>query len=411
MDHASYSNDMTPTVVITVGVAQETVRILQQAVQNKTWPVSFSPFDAYISATRRPSFAPLMKSARACIAFVDFDRDKESAIQTTKYLLEIFPQQTSVVALAHNDTSSIILDAMRAGCTEFMRLPIALPELEDLLHRIEKQWLATHAQTIFHKQGSLVTFFGAKGGVGTTTLAAHVAMYLAVHHKKKTLLIDHHAELGHICVYLGIDGSRFHFQEVVRNVSRLDSELLRGFVARHKSGLDVLASPDSYGEGQALEVLPTIRTLDFLRGEYDYVLVDSSLSQEEGQASLLDASSQIYLVTTPEIGAVRDLSRYVDKLMLLDHAYEKVQVVVNRASAPYAIHIDQIEAAIKLPVAIRIPNNYQDLVRAGNLGEPIAPTDTSEFSAQVTSWANMIAGNSKQHASPERTKRLFGLWK
>jgi len=68
-------------------------------------------------------------------------------------------------------------------------------------------------------------------------------MYLVLCHQKKTLLIDNHPQLGHACIYLGIDGSRYHFQELVRNLSRLDSDLLRGYIATHESGLEVLASP------------------------------------------------------------------------------------------------------------------------------------------------------------------------
>ena len=63
--------------------------------------------------------------------------------------------------------------------------------------------------------GSVLSFFGAKGGVGSTTLAVHLAMYLVQCHQKRVLLIDNHPELGHVCVYLGLDGSRFHFNEVV----------------------------------------------------------------------------------------------------------------------------------------------------------------------------------------------------
>ena len=84
------------------------------------------------------------------------------------------------------------------------------------------------------KEGSIFAFFGAKGGVGTTTLAVHLATLLAADNKsKKVLFIDNHLQFGHACMYLGVDGSNFHFQELVRNVNRMDSELLGSFLARH----------------------------------------------------------------------------------------------------------------------------------------------------------------------------------
>ena len=72
----------------------------------------------------------------------------------------------------------------------------------------------------------------------------------------------------------------------------------------------------------------------------------------------------IYLVATPEIGAIRDLSRYVDDLMQIECTTEKMQVVINRFSSRYAVNIEQIEKAISLPVAIRLPNSYAELVRS-----------------------------------------------
>ena len=57
-------------------------------------------------------------------------------------------------------------------------------------------------------------------------------------------MIDLHPQSGHVGLYLGLPGSRYDFPELVRNVGRLDSALLSGFVAHHASGVDVLQSPD-----------------------------------------------------------------------------------------------------------------------------------------------------------------------
>ena len=123
---------------------------------------------------------------------------------------------------------------MRAGCSEFLYKPYNEAVLLESLHRMQEQLATPSVKNVAH--GSVLSFFGAKGGVGSTTLAVHLATYLVENHQKKVLLIDNHLELGHVCVYLGLDGSRYHFAEVVRNVNRLDSELLRGFIAKHPSG-------------------------------------------------------------------------------------------------------------------------------------------------------------------------------
>ena len=85
--------------------------------------------------------------------------------------------------------------------------------------------------------GTIVSLMGVKGGVGTTSIAVQLAATISKVYGKRTLLVDAHPELGHACIYLGLDAERSHFANVVQNVNRLDSELLRGFVVRHALGL------------------------------------------------------------------------------------------------------------------------------------------------------------------------------
>jgi len=396
--------------VITVCVSPETTEEIVQAVESARWAVTASNFEAYISAVRRPYFGPQINAAKSCIAVVDFDLDPDQAVETAKYLQGLFPGKVTVMALAESRDPDLLLRAMRGGCTEFLHKPFHRDALNDTLNRLDRQWSAAAAPA--HARGSILTFLGSKGGVGTTTLAVHMAMYLVQSHKKRTLLIDHHPELGHACVYLGIDGSKYHYQEVVRNVNRLDSELLKGYIAKHPSGLEVLSSPDICGAMKPLDAGGVATTLEFLRGEYDYVIVDCPTSMDDTTLAVIDVSTSVYLVATPDVGAIRDLARYVDHLTQIDGATQKMQVVVNRVSSRYAVNVEHIEKAIRVPVAIQLPNSYAELVRSANLGEPISLKGKSEFTTQFMNWANTVVGSTAK--APEvqaKTKsKIFAMW-
>ena len=141
--------------------------------------------------------------------------------------------------------------------------------------------LGRRLRPVPRNSGKILSFFGAKGGVGTTTLAVHLAMFLVRGFGKKVLLIDNHAQLGHVALYLGMDGSHHHFNDLVQNVSRLDQDLLRGFIATHPSGLEVLSSPDVYGGVWKADTDSVERTLEFLSTLYDFVLLDCEASFED----------------------------------------------------------------------------------------------------------------------------------
>jgi len=400
------NNPQTFTVaLLTVCVDGAVTRKLMEPAARLSWGISTASFDEYMAALRRPHLPPEIKNAEALIAVVDFDRDPEQALETTAYLNQLFFGRIAIVALSRGRDSELLLRAMRAGCNEFLNLPLDVDQFQQTLERLERQWSQTIGRS--RARGHILSLFGAKGGVGTTTVAVELAVFLVRCHKKKVLLIDNHPELGHVCLYLGLDGNRYNFHELVRNVNRLDSDLLRGFIAKHQSGLDVLSSPDSHDELRSVDPEAIGQTLDFLCGEYDYVLLDCETSLSESNRAVMDRSDQIYMVATPEIGAIRDLSRYIDSFLQNQYTTERFFIVINRYSSRDAVSIEQIEKAIRLPVGVKICNSYAECLRAINVGEPIGPDRKTEYSIQFAKWVDALAGGDGAELPPPAKKRFW----
>jgi pilus assembly protein CpaE len=405
------SNSTVPSVaLITVSLDPQLAEQIADSASGMIWAVSRADCDGYISAEKRPAFSQQVKAAQYCIAVIDFDTNIDHAIETASYIQLMYGGKAALVAFSASQDHDILLQAMRAGCNDFIGGDFNGTTFTETLNRLNQQW--TSKAALHAANGSVLTFFGAKGGVGTTTLAVHIAIYLVQCHKKKTLLIDNHPQLGHACIYLGIDGSRYNFHELVQNLNRLDSELLRGYIATHSSGLEVLSSPDTCEGRKATDPESMAQTLDFLRGEYDYVIVDCPTALDDTNLAVIEASNQVFIVATPEIGSVRDLSRHVDVLSQNEQNVDKVKVVINRFSAQHAVSIEQIEKAIRLPIAFKLPNSYAEVVRSGILGEPISHKSKSEFSTQLVKWVSSLGGPvvfEEEAAAPKKSK--FSFWK
>ncbi|HUB18623.1 MAG TPA: AAA family ATPase [Acidobacteriaceae bacterium] len=401
------SNSTLTVALLTVGLDREvTDKIVQSASQHK-WSVSHDDFDEYVSAVRRPAISADAKGADLVIAIIDFDRDAQGAAETAAYFQQLFFGRFFAAALSNQSDPNLLLAAMRAGCNEVLKNPIDSRELGDLFDRQERQWAATTGRS--RSTGHILSFFGAKGGVGTTTVAVTLAYFLVRQKNKKVLLIDNHPEFGHVCLYLGLDGTRYHFDELIRNVNRLDSTLLRGFIAKHSSGLEVLSSPENHDLSRTVDPDALERTLEFLRGEYDYILLDCETTLEEASLAVMDRSDQIYLVATPDIGAIRDLSRYIDGLSRNESTSARLHIIVNRYSSHGAIAVEQIEKAIRVPVEVRLCNAYTECQRAINVGEPIGPDKKSEISTQFLRWTSILSGDETPKAQPARKGfSLFG---
>ena len=408
MTQAKRNTDSLQVALLTVNIEQETVSLMRASVAQMAWALVQVDFETYFSAAKRPHFTERAIDAQACIAVIDFDSEPERALETAEFLRQSFYHKIAIVALSSATDPDLLLRAMRAGCSEFLGKPFDCDEFTDTIARLDKRWSATIARP--QNSGKVLSFFGAKGGVGTTTLAVHLATFLVRAFRKKVLLIDNHAQLGHVSLYLGLDGSHHNFHELVRNVGRLDQDLLRGFIATHASGLDVLSSPDIHGGVRNTDADSVERTLEFLSSQYDVVILDCEASFEDINLAIVALSNWVYLVATPEIGAIHDLSRYVDGLIQNEQATEKLQVVINRYSSHEAVTIEQIEKAVRLPIAIKISNSYTELVRSINIGEPVPSDRKSDFSLQLMKWAASIAGAGEEIA-PESVKKRFALWK
>jgi pilus assembly protein CpaE len=400
------SNSTITVALLTVALDRDLADKIAQAASQHKWAVSHDDFDEYVSAVRRPAISADAKGADLVIAIIDFDRDPEGATETAAYFQQLFFGRFFAAAVSTNSEPELLLAAMRAGCNEVLKNPLDPRQLADLFDRQERQWSTSSGRT--RSTGHILSFFGAKGGVGTTTVAVTLAYYLVRQKSKRVLLIDNHPEFGHVCLYLGLDGTRYHFDELIRNVNRLDSTLLRGFIAKHSCGLEVLSSPESHDPSRTVDPDALERTLEFLRGEYDYIILDCQTSLEEVSLAVMDRSDQIYIVATPDIGAIRDLSRYIDGLGRNESTSARLHVIINRYSSHGAIAVEQIEKAIRVPVEVRLCNAYTECQRAINVGEPIGPDKKSEISTQFSRWTSILTGEDTPKAQP--AKKSFSLF-
>ena len=410
MTAKSHNSSPARFTVFTVCVDAETVANVMDGCAYAADTEFAGEFHDYMGRQRRPQFSQRVKDSAAQIALIDFDLRPDEAAQSAEILHRMFSGKIAIIAVSKRSHEELILQAMRAGCSEFLPCPFVLPQFTDMMARLQARF-STLAPEGARNAGNVIALFGVKGGVGTTTLAIYLATFLVRQHRKKVLLIDHHHQLGHVCLYLGLRENPYYFDELLRNVDRLDVELLTGFLTRHPSGLDVLPSPDTCAVRYSSSPHDMEHVVAFLRSEYDYVILDSSLETQNVNSAIIESADEVYLVATPDVAALRDLSRHVENFGLDARTAPKLRIAINRSSSNDAVSAEQVEAAVRFPVSVTFPNSYAELLRAINAGEPLSPQRRSEFTTKISKWANRLVHAQSNPATDSPKKRRFAFWK
>ncbi len=364
-------------------------------------------FQEYITADRRPQFSSLLRNAASSVAIVDCDRSPESSLLTIERLQELFPGRIHLIGVSSRIDSEFLMRAMRAGCNEFFPKPLDPTQLADAIRRFQAGNLVSKGP---QSLGRILSFYGVKGGVGTTTLAVHLAMHLVGTHSKRVLLIDHKHELGHVALHLGIRDNIYNIGDLIKNVDRLDADLLQGFVTRHASGLHVLPSPDTCAKAHEDSREALVRVMDYLKRRYDFILLDSSMRYGTSLEALMSASEEVALISTPDLPALRDLARHIEHMNAMTDLTSKLRVVINRATAEDAVSPAQIESSIRCPISLAVPNNFSQLLEAINAGVPIPATQRGPFTQSMAAWAARLSSEAQLTVPVAPRKNRFVFW-
>ena len=139
---------------------------------------------------------------------------------------------------------------MRAGAREFLTAaPAARRHCRRAGAGFDPPFGGLPRQTAGRK---LFVFLGAKGGCGVTTIAANFAVALAQESGQRTLLIDFGLPLGDAAINLGMV-TEYSTANALQDSSRLDANFLRSLLAKHSSGLSVLAGSGRILPGAGLQ--------------------------------------------------------------------------------------------------------------------------------------------------------------
>jgi pilus assembly protein CpaE len=338
------------------------------------------------------------------ICLIDFDRDRQQASVIAERIKSHAPSTSIFAVSAHADPSAII-DAMRAGCTEYLLKPLDREQIVGAIARV----VGRKKDKKDARKAQVFAFLGVKGGCGVTTLVTHLGSLLARTCSRSTLILDLHPDCGDVPLYLGLGPNRFHFFDLLENAERLDSELIQSFIVRHSSGVDVICAPEESEPFRQVNLRSLARTFEFLRSRYEFILIDLPTTLTEEAQELIRHAEALHLVTTADVAPLRNVVRHLEYFGKSDRA-QSVRVVLNRFQKNSPITEDQIHKTIRQDVYWRVPDHPAHVTKAHTSGDPSTLAAASDVARSMKEWAVSVGARPTGDARKKGGRGILGLW-
>jgi pilus assembly protein CpaE len=293
-----------------------------------------------------------------------------------------FPE-VGLVLIAADDSPDLLRAAMHAGLRDVISLPLSLEQLEASV-RAAAQWSRALRERVAGEEsaagvlgGHLIAVAGAKGGVGTTTVALQLTLAaVRAAPGRPVCLVDFDLQKGDLRGYLDMPYRR-SVVDLVEVAAEISVRHLQETLYTHKDGFRVLLAPDEGERGEEVGSVAARAVLAAVKARHALTVVDLGAHVSEASAIGAEMAGTVLVVTTPDVVALRGVRRLRDLWRRLQvREDEDARVVLNRTSRKLEIQPDLARKVVGAPLAqTTIQDDFGALEASVNTGVPARVED------------------------------------
>jgi pilus assembly protein CpaE len=332
-----------------------------------------------IAADRQEALGWLSREGQIDLAVIDCDRGQPGDEELFAFLHST--QRVPTIVLFSNDIPDWAVDSNPgASRDEYARKPIPP---ESLVYRLQAMLIhsgrevpgglpTTTADGVEIEaigEGTVVSLFAPKGGVGKTMIAVNLAVAIRQQTGDSVCLMDADVGVGNVTAVLNAPyhGGLAHLAD--SPPEEWTNEAFDQTVTTHEaSGVRVLTWGTEPSESERISTDLLVAAVRWARTHHSWVIIDCHPSYDDRTMAMLAASREIFLVVTPEVGPLRNASQFLGLAREVGLG-DKVKVIVNRSN--HGISLDDIATTLGTRVSATIVSNGPKAIAAANEGEPI----------------------------------------
>ena len=356
----------------------------------------------------------LAKEAEPDVVVIAIEEPVVRALQTVEAVADLLPQ-SPVVAYSSIKEAGSIRKAMLAGVSDYLTTPVQEEELVNSIHNV----LATEERKRARISGEMdeplacgtvLTVFGAKGGIGKTTISTNLATTLVQKTHQSVALVDLDTRFGDVAILMDIPVER-SIADLALPEEEIDREMLQDCLYTHNTGVTILPAPVRPTDWRNVHAGHIERVVTLLAQTHDYVILDTPGTFNDIVARALELATLVLLVATVDMASLKDTLLALDMLRSWNFPQEKVKLIINATNEAANIQPQEVKRMLGREVFWSIPYD-RNISMATQLGMPVVVTKPStKASESLVELAHVLSGvHQREGQQPQKRdgKGLFG---
>jgi len=296
------------------------------------------------------------------------------------------PETNLVLIGAHNDVG-LYRALTKQGVREYLPVPVDP-------HALLEAVVAVCADPQDLKQGRLISFIGASGGAGSTTMANNVAWCLGKLFDSEALLVDLDLAFGTVAMDFNLESPENSAQALAQ-ADRLDDQLLARIIGKYNDNLGVLTAPGECGRAADIDPQAIEEMLKRLRHDAAWVAADLPHYWGNWVRHVLDLSDEVVLTAVPTLASLRNAKSVIDTLNAKRKNDAPVRVVLNHLGQHPKTEISARDFATALGAALTVTVPHEPAIfgQAANTGHMVGEASKAKGAIEpLNTLATLVSG-------------------
>ncbi len=348
---------------------------------------------------------------------VESSAQPDQLFQQLASLAEVVVKGTRVVVLGHVNDLFLYRRMLAEGVHDYMALPLPVEQFVASLSQLFQGDAGA-------KVGRVISFMGAKGGVGSSVIAHNAAWLLANKHKINTVVTDMDLAFGTAGIDFNVAAAQT-VADALAGTERLDEAMIDRLLHKCSEHLMLLAAPGTLDEVVPIQEQGLNTMLDLLRQIVPLTVLDLPSDWDNWMRAAIIQSEKIVITSTLDLAALRNVKVLADNIRKLRPNEQPPLLVLNQVGMGKRpeVPVEKFAETVGLADYIVVPFDEVAFGAAAMEGrmmlEEAPDSEAAAAIRQVAAWAadlpeeqgNNAAGSVLQQLISPLVEKLRGAGK